>query len=777
MTFVTSGLAIAGALAIGIPILIHLLARQRRKPIEWAAMRFLIEAFRKHKRRLQLEQLLLLVVRCLIVGLLGAALARPILEATGIIPSGGSRAVYLVMDDGLVSGVTDEDGRTALQHHVRQAADLVNTLGPGDAVGVITAARPAKSLLSPPSTDHDSVINLLQSLVPKESPTDLSGAIGLAQTATTESRQNQDQAAVYVFSEFRGGSAALESPLPTLPAGATDAIRFFASSPASQPVSNVQVIAIEPVRSVIQPGASDGSGQITVRLARSGDAATTADVSTVRLAGDGLAALEPRVVRWQPGQSRADVKFQVTLPATPESASASTNNDRPLALTASIDADPLTADNQRHTVLDVRRQIRVLLIDRRSFGIERSLDQLTAGQWIRRALEPVAAADRERGPIQVVEVEPAALDLPDLRTTDVAILPRPDLLTDAGWTALRQFVDRNGLLILMPPGETNIHQWTERFAAHMNLSWRPALEVQIHDEGMGMAESQPPSEWLRLISGELAELLRPVLAYRSLGPAQDGIAPNNAGSMQPLLVFADGSPMILAASPETNQTHGSAVSNEIDAKTPVSQTRGMICYLAVAPELSWTNLPSKPLMVPLVQELVRQGLSVIRGAQQIQVAERPSIGRGPAANSVVSPDGRRMALDSSGRTEQPLDHAGVYAVHDQSDQPIGMFAVNIDSSAGTTEVNTPATVLSWLNTQGTWQTFDANTVSATLASDQSTSPIAGVLLLIVLGLVVLETILARRFSHAYQVAIGGQPSSTSYASKAMPSIASSEQPS
>ena len=66
MTFVTAGLAIAGLLAVSIPILIHLLARQRRKPVEWAAMRFLIEAFRKHRRRLQLEQIILLAVRCLI---------------------------------------------------------------------------------------------------------------------------------------------------------------------------------------------------------------------------------------------------------------------------------------------------------------------------------------------------------------------------------------------------------------------------------------------------------------------------------------------------------------------------------------------------------------------------------------------------------------------------------------------------------------------------------------------------------------------------------------
>ena len=72
MTFVTIGLAIAGAASVIVPILIHLLSRQRRRPVRWGAMRFLIEALRKHRRRLQLEQLLLLAVRCLILLVLGA---------------------------------------------------------------------------------------------------------------------------------------------------------------------------------------------------------------------------------------------------------------------------------------------------------------------------------------------------------------------------------------------------------------------------------------------------------------------------------------------------------------------------------------------------------------------------------------------------------------------------------------------------------------------------------------------------------------------------------
>ncbi|HBS28811.1 MAG TPA: hypothetical protein DEB06_05030, partial [Phycisphaerales bacterium] len=43
-------------------------------------MKFLLEAYRKHRRRLQLEEWLLLLVRCLVVLLLGLALAGPLLS-------------------------------------------------------------------------------------------------------------------------------------------------------------------------------------------------------------------------------------------------------------------------------------------------------------------------------------------------------------------------------------------------------------------------------------------------------------------------------------------------------------------------------------------------------------------------------------------------------------------------------------------------------------------------------------------------------------------------
>ncbi|MFO0886290.1 MAG: BatA domain-containing protein, partial [Pirellulales bacterium] len=79
---VSQGLMLAGAAAISVPIIIHLLHRRKFQIVEWAAMDFLLEADRKNRRRIQLEDFLLLLLRCLAVFLAGLLLARPFLPSS-----------------------------------------------------------------------------------------------------------------------------------------------------------------------------------------------------------------------------------------------------------------------------------------------------------------------------------------------------------------------------------------------------------------------------------------------------------------------------------------------------------------------------------------------------------------------------------------------------------------------------------------------------------------------------------------------------------------------
>jgi Aerotolerance regulator N-terminal len=81
-----------GIAAVAVPILIHLLLRQRPRPRPWAAMRWLLAAAQAAQRRYRLTNLLLLLLRCLIILLIALAIARPALPGFG----SGDRLVLIV---------------------------------------------------------------------------------------------------------------------------------------------------------------------------------------------------------------------------------------------------------------------------------------------------------------------------------------------------------------------------------------------------------------------------------------------------------------------------------------------------------------------------------------------------------------------------------------------------------------------------------------------------------------------------------------------------------
>src|SRR5262245_38401276 len=76
MTFLYP-LLLGGALLAGVPVLIHLMMRQKPKRLIFPALRFLQEKRKITTRKLKLRHFLLLALRILLVLLIVLALARP----------------------------------------------------------------------------------------------------------------------------------------------------------------------------------------------------------------------------------------------------------------------------------------------------------------------------------------------------------------------------------------------------------------------------------------------------------------------------------------------------------------------------------------------------------------------------------------------------------------------------------------------------------------------------------------------------------------------------
>src|SRR5437762_13324420 len=106
MTFIAPIFLSFLALA-SVPIIIHLLNRRRFQLIEWAPMKYLKLTIKTNRRRMRIEQLLLLLVRTLVIMILFIALARPALSKNrlaGWLASRSRTSRVIVIDDSMSMG-------------------------------------------------------------------------------------------------------------------------------------------------------------------------------------------------------------------------------------------------------------------------------------------------------------------------------------------------------------------------------------------------------------------------------------------------------------------------------------------------------------------------------------------------------------------------------------------------------------------------------------------------------------------------------------------------
>src|SRR5438045_383577 len=133
-----SGLVLAAA-----PLIIHLLNRRRFQLVEWAPMKYLKLTIKTNRRRLRIEQLLLLALRTLLIVVLVLAIARPAISEGGfggIVGGKGRVSRIIVIDDSLSMGY-QVDRRTAFDLAKQAVGDLLAQLGPQNSVtAVVTSA-------------------------------------------------------------------------------------------------------------------------------------------------------------------------------------------------------------------------------------------------------------------------------------------------------------------------------------------------------------------------------------------------------------------------------------------------------------------------------------------------------------------------------------------------------------------------------------------------------------------------------------------------------------
>src|SRR5436305_14840674 len=102
MTFLSATL-LFGLAAAAVPVIIHLLHRQRTVPVRWGAMQFLLENPLQFRRRRKVDHWLLLLARMALLALLAFLLARPLLTNPRFnpLPAASATDIAVVVDHSL----------------------------------------------------------------------------------------------------------------------------------------------------------------------------------------------------------------------------------------------------------------------------------------------------------------------------------------------------------------------------------------------------------------------------------------------------------------------------------------------------------------------------------------------------------------------------------------------------------------------------------------------------------------------------------------------------
>lgn len=168
MTFLNAILAL-GTLAFTVPLVIHLLNRSQFRVVEWGAMSFLERQPQLNSRRIEWRHLLLLLLRCLIPIFLALAMARPFISSWSFLGTSEPIALALVMDDSLSMQSKAADGQTRWQLAVAQAKQLISSLPEGSDAQLILAGRPPYRW---ESTNPEIFLEALQTRPSVAGPTD-----------------------------------------------------------------------------------------------------------------------------------------------------------------------------------------------------------------------------------------------------------------------------------------------------------------------------------------------------------------------------------------------------------------------------------------------------------------------------------------------------------------------------------------------------------------------------------------------------------------------------
>lgn len=701
---------VAGTALAAVPLLIHLLNRQRHRPLRWAATRFVVAAYRKTRRRVQFENLLLLLLRMAAVALLALAVSRPFAAGDGVLANlTEKRRDLILVVDGSASTGYREEVETIFERIIERSNELIGGLdgGGGDRVQVILAgARPrlfgwtdpeqALSTLTTLSSPTDEALDLTAALaevvdmVREDAAgtgrstlevrllTDLqrhnfeqllgtasapAGVAAQAESTQAESTQGEPTQGEPTQGEpAQEGQPGSGRDAPLL-VELLDTLHAFEVSlviedlgPALQRPPNLCVSAVGPLGPLLAAGDRIG---IRVQITNHGGTPRPAERVTLTVDGNKLPVQRIDV----PARGTAEAIFSIAL----EDSGAHT-------LVGELDGDRLALDDRRSSVVIVPEPIRVLVVNgKQSDDIEE--DEVG---YLLLALEPLSS-DGPPGsdfvsPFAISERTPDVLvsrDL-DLREYDIILLANVASLPRVAIERIEERVATGASLII------TMGDRIADLASYNQKLYRP--------DGTGLL----PAELVGHVAAVRRESYYRVAAFDETSPILGFFADETWKPLLtevPIYEFEQARPLpdaIVLASLDD------------DGRSPLlierAWDRGRVFLWTTGLSTAWTDIPASPkTLIPLAHEWLRYAGARHEPARVVAPGEpvRLVVPAFRHSLELVRADQSRRSLDGDaeelpdGRWRLPEVHGaetervGLYVIQSQGDRD-EPFAVQLD---------------------------------------------------------------------------------------------------
>ena len=421
-------LLLLGLTGISIPIVIHLLNRRRAITVPWAAMRFLRIAIEQNQRRLQLEDRLLLLLRCLIIALLAIALARPALHAarTGKLFGAGRTTAVILLDTS--ASLQHTDGvQTRFAKAQTAAEQILDTLPAGSAAALLLVADDVRAVIPEPTYDLNLVRKTIRESTPNSRATDL--LPGCERACKILDKQTETRRELFLVTDHPATGWRHSTEILQLLADHKQTIRTHIIFVGQDDEPNLAVTDLRLVSGLAPVGQPlRFEAQIT-NFSRQ-------DVANIRvsLSLDTDAPNEDALIETLPAGTSKTVSLfgKLRVPGIH-------------TITARIPADHLPADDFRTIAIPAIESVRVLLVD----GAPGPTPRDSAVFYLRNALQPVPASELSQ---YFIKVTTAPLDSARLDDYDVVILADVSQFNPA---PLEPYLSRGGGLIIFTGPHVN----------------------------------------------------------------------------------------------------------------------------------------------------------------------------------------------------------------------------------------------------------------------------------------------------------------------------------